>query len=356
MHEKYLSQTFILATKAQGLTSPNPMVGAVIVKNGKIIGQGYHEKFGQNHAEVNAINSAKESCVGATIYVSLEPCGHFGNTPPCVDAIIKSGIAKVVFAISDPNKNSVSDSVKILEDARIKVESGFLESEARKLNEQYFYFHENNKPFVALKFAASLDGKLATKSNDSKWITNEAARSRARELRSFYQAILVGANTVINDNPSLDSRIKNTNDPLRIILDTKLKTDTEAKVYKDKNVLVFCGSIAKKQDLERLKKAKINVIQLNTESIKISELLRELAKLNIISLMVEGGGSVLGSFLEEKSFNRVYAFYAPILVGGESAVSIGGNGFTTIKDSPRLKNTTIDVFDDNYLITGDYIN
>lgn len=353
--KKFMEQALDLAKLGEGWTSPNPMVGAVIVKNGQIIGKGFHEKFGGNHAEVNAIKSAKENCDGAEIYISLEPCSHHGKTPPCIEAIIKAGIKKVVFAAKDPNLSSINKSERILKKAGINVESGVLEATAKKINEQYFYFHENQKPFIALKFASSLDGKLATNTNDSKWITNETARKKARYLRSKYQAILVGAKTVIEDDPHLGSRQKNKKDPLRIILDSTLSTNPKSQVYRDENVIIFCTKQADDQKIKNFEKTGIKVINTHKSKISVEYLVRELKKLNVISVLVEGGGKVLGSFLDSQQFNRVYAFYAPIIVGGDKSTSISGTGFNTIEESPRLKNTQLELLGDNFLLTGDYL-
>ena len=226
--EEYLTIALKLAQKSHNQTYPNPKVGCVIVKGERIIGQGYHKKYGGPHAEIEALNNCKVNPKGATLFVNLEPCSHQGKTPPCADAIIKAGIKKVVACTDDPNSKVNGKGFKKLKAAGIKTEKNLLACEAGKLNEIYFKFIKTKKPFVALKTATTLDGKVATRTGDSKWITNEESRKYARQLRSEYQAILVGINTVLKDNPNLGAQNKK-HDPLRIVLDTHLKKEKEGK-------------------------------------------------------------------------------------------------------------------------------
>lgn len=323
----FLKQTLKLAKKGQGNTFPNPMVGAIIVKNGKVIGKGYHHKAGENHAEIEALLSCKEDPKGATLYLNLEPCTCFGKTPPCTDTIIKTKIKKVICCTLDPNPKVNGTGQKILEKAGIEFKTVFLEQEARKLNEQFFTFHEKNRPFIALKFASSLDGKLATKTGDSKWITNDNARKHARSLRSKYQAVLVGVNTVLKDNPHLGVRVKGKKDPIRIILGRKEQIPANSHVLRDNNFLIVSAK-------------------------KIPDLLSILKEKEIISVLVEGGGQTLGEFIDAKVVDKVYAYHAPILIGGRNAVSIGGVGGETIKESLQLKDVSYNKFGDNLLTTG----
>ena len=310
---KFLKETLKLARKGLGWTNPNPMVGAVIVKDGKIIGKGYHKKFGYPHAEIEALKNCRQNPKGATLYVNLEPCTHFGKTPPCTDAIIKAGIKKVICCTLDPNP-------KVHGKTSLTISVGLLEKEARKLNEAFFTFHEKKRPFIAIKFAASLDGKLATYTGDSKWITNEKARQFARSLRGQYQAVLVGINTVLKDNPHLGNS-------LRIILGLKSQIPKNSQVLGDKNILII-----------------------NPKNIK--DLLEILRKKEIISVLVEGGGKTLGSFIDAKVVDKVYAFHAPIIIGGEKAISIAGSGTPTIQEALYLKNITYKKFGDNILTIG----
>lgn len=348
----FLKKTLQLARKGMGWTQPNPMVGAVLVKNGKIIAKGYHKKVGLPHAEIEAIKNAKTSLKSATLYVNLEPCAHYGRTPPCVDAIIKAGITRMVCSTLDPNPSVHGQGIGRLKKAGISVSVGLLENEAKRLNEAFFTFHEKKRPFIALKFAASLDGKIATYTGDSKWITNEKARTFARSLRSHYQSILVGINTIISDNPHLGVREKGEKDPLRIIFDTTLRIPVDSQVLRDSNVLLVTTKKAKKEKKTQLEKRGISILVFHSEQISLRELVLELGKRNIISILVEGGGEVLGSFVDKKLMDKIYAFHAPIIIGGQKAMTIEGKGADRIQDALRLKHIAFKKFGDNMLTIG----
>ncbi len=349
----FIRETLKLAKKGLGWVNPNPMVGAILVKDGKVIAKGYHKKSGLPHAEIEAIKSCKKSPKGAALYINLEPCTHFGKTPPCVDAIIKAGIGKVVFATLDPNPTVSGKGLAKLEKAGIKTKVGILENEARKLNETFFTIHQKKRPFIAIKFASSLDGKIATSLGDSKWITNGKARQFARELRGAYQAILVGINTVLKDNPNLDVRIKGKKDPLRIILDPTLKIPLKSNVLKDTNILIATTENADQGKKKALEKKGVNFFVFKGKSIPLSDLLDKLGEKEIISILVEGGGKVLGSFVDEKLVDKAYVFHAPIIIGGEKSISaIKGKGAKSIKKSLHLKDLSFKKFDDNLLTIG----
>lgn len=318
--QKFIKETFILAKKGEGWTNPNPMVGAIIARGGKIIGRGYHKGAGKPHAEIEALKSAKADMRGATLFVNLEPCATWGKTPPCVDEIIRSGIKRVVISALDPNPDNLGRGFALLKKTGIDITVGILESEAKELNEQFFTFHEKKRPYIALKFAASLDGKMATKTGDSKWITNEESREYARQLRGKYQAILVGINTILKDDPHLGVRDKTLKDPLRIILGDRTKIPEKSHIFRDPNVLFLSKKNAQ---------------------ITIPELLEELYKRNIVSVLVEGGEKVHRSFIDTKIFDKLYAFYAPILIGNNE----------TINTSMRLKPIDFRHFDNNFLVT-----
>lgn len=338
MDEQFIKEALRLARKGLGRTNPNPMVGAVIVKSGKIIGKGCHRRVGLPHAEIEAIRHARRGLArlkGATLYVNLEPCVHFGKTPPCADEIIKSGIKRVVCTILDPNPLVHGKGVAALNKAGINVSVGIQEKEARQLNEAFFTFHEKNRPFIALKFASSLDGKMTTRSGDSKWITNEKARNYAKKLRNQYQAVLVGINTVLKDDPHLGNS-------LRIILDSTLKIPLKAQVLRDSNVIVATTQNANKQKQRLLQNLSIPVIKFSEKQVPIKKLLRKLYEKEIISLFVEGGATVLKSFIQEKLFDKVYAFYSPILLGEAQ----------TMQAAVQIKNISLRRFDDNILING----
>ncbi len=349
----FLKETLRLARKGMGRTNPNPMVGCVIVKGERIISKGYHKKAGQIHAEIDALNNSKLDTKNATLYVNLEPCSHFGKTPPCVDAIIKAGIARVVCPFNDSNPRVQGNGIKILRDAGIQVVTGLLQEESMELNEAYFSFHLKKRPFIILKFAASLDGKIATRTHDSKWITNEEARRFARILRSNYQAVLAGINTIMTDDPHLDVRIKGKNEPLRIILDSFLKIPLNSNVLKDNNVLIATTIHADKEKKQELIKRNIPIIIFDSEKIPLKELLKELAKKEIISVFVEGGSRVLGSFVDEGLADKVHVFTAPILIGGLEAISaVSGKGAENISDVIKLRRVSHKYFGDNMLTTG----
>ena len=353
MNDKvFMRRAIKLARRAEGWTNPNPLVGAVIVKNGRIVGEGFHQKSGGPHAEVNAIKNAGGQAKNSTIYVSFEPCSHYGKTPPCTEAIIRGGVKKVVFACNDP---APRHSAKILRWAGLKVESGLLENEAKELNRPFLHSQQAKRPYIAVKFASSLDGKLATKTRDSKWITNEKSREFARKLRGKYQAVLVGANTVKSDNPHLGSRDSKLKDPLRIILDSDLSCPIGSQVFRDKNAVVFTTKKAPAQKVAEFEAKSIKVIKLNASKIDLKTVMDELYELNIISVFVEGGGETIGSFFDDKLVERVYAFYAPVLIGGEKAVSITGIGTSKINNSLKLAIVSRKNLGDDMLIVADTI-
>lgn len=357
-----------LAMNGQGYTNPNPLVGAVIVKDEKIIGEGYHEMFGQAHAEVNAVNSSKEDLEGATIYVTLEPCCHYGKTPPCVELIKKRKFKKVVVGALDPNQLVAGKGIKILEDAGIEVKVGVLKEECEKLNEIFNYYIENKRPFVGMKWAMTLDGKIATRDFKSKWITNEKSREFVHELRKKYSSIMVGINTILKDNPDLRCRKKNELDNqlkehrkrnhFRVVIDSKLRIPLNAKVLENQEeskTLIFTTD-RKDEDKElALRERGIEVIEIlsNNSRVDISKVLEVLGEKNIDSVLVEGGGTLNFSFLESEEVNKVYAFIAPKIFGGESALSpVEGIGIREVIESFKLKNIEVKNFDNDVLVEG----
>lgn len=351
--DRYIAQTLRLAKKGLGKTHPNPMVGAVIVKGGKVIGSGYHHRAGKAHAEIEALRSMKVSSKGATLYVNLEPCSHQGKTPSCVEAIIAAGLSRVVCSTLDPNPSVSGGGAARLRQAGISVSVGTLSPEAKVLNEIFFGFHEKQRPFIAIKFAASLDGKIATSSHDSKWITNEKARAAARNLRSQYQAVLVGVNTVIDDDPHLGARQSGKRDPLRIILDSSLRVPLKSQVLRDDNVLIITTHRASRAKQKALADQGIPLFVSDGDQIVLTELMGELARREIISVIVEGGGKVLGSFVDSRLVDKVYAFYGPLIIGGsDSVAAIAGKGASTIRQALKLTNLTYQKLDDSFLISG----
>lgn len=349
----FLKQTLALARRGMGWTNPNPMVGCVIVKNDRIISSGYHKKAGFDHAEINALNTAKNDTKNATLYVNLEPCSHYGRTPPCVNAIIKAGIARVVCPVIDTNPRVQGNGIKILQNAGVKVTTGLLQEEAIKLNEAYFSFHGRKRPFIVLKFAASLDGKIAARSGDSKWITNEKARIFARNLRGEYQSILVGINTILRDDPNLGTNKRGKKDPLRIILDSTLRIPIGSRVLRDNNVLIVTSEKANKSKKDVLLKKGIPLVSCGEERVSLGRLMNELAKREVISVFVEGGGNIHGSFVDGKLVDKVYAFHGPLIIGGKNTVTVvEGEGANTISDAIRLTSIIFRRFDDCSLTIG----
>ncbi|WGS65081.1 bifunctional diaminohydroxyphosphoribosylaminopyrimidine deaminase/5-amino-6-(5-phosphoribosylamino)uracil reductase RibD [Marinitoga aeolica] len=309
-HEYYMKIAINEAKKGIGKVNPNPLVGAVIVKNGKIISKGYHEYYGGRHAEIVAIENAKNKGIdikNSTMYVTLEPCSHYGKTPPCAHRLVKEGFKEVYIGMLDPNPLVNGKGKKILEDASIKVEYGILEDKIKELNEIFITYISKKRPFIALKFAMTLDGYIATKDYDSKWISNEKSRKLVHKFRNYYSSILIGANTLIIDNPKLTCRIKNGRNPIRIILDKN-------GLFENKNLNIF------NEEGKNIIFTEKNIIDIpkNTEIIRetdIFEIINILYNKGIDSILVEGGASILSLFLESKIVDKMHVFYAPKILG-----------------------------------------
>lgn len=359
-HE-YMQQAVSLALKAKGFTSPNPCVGAVVVKNGKIVGKGFHKAAGLDHAEVVAIDDAGPEAKDATIYVTLEPCNHFGKTPPCTHKIINAGIKKVVVGCIDPNPTVCGGGIAYLQGKGITVISGVLEAETTRLIEEFIWYIQNNKkPFVILKCAATLDGRIATATGDSKWITNEKSRRYVHQIRHETDAILVGSGTLHADDPSLTSRIEDTQtkDPVRIILDTHLSIKEDAKVIIQESnaktiVVSGPGSSKEKQALLEAKGIQVIEVSLIDQRLDLNELMIKLGQMSILSLLIEGGSVVAGSALKAGIVNKVVFFMAPKLLGGSDGIPVfEGKGPTKIKDAFELENVNVTQFDNDILVQG----
>ncbi|WP_276787495.1 bifunctional diaminohydroxyphosphoribosylaminopyrimidine deaminase/5-amino-6-(5-phosphoribosylamino)uracil reductase RibD [Bacillus sp. (in: firmicutes)] len=345
MDEYYMNTAIELARRGEGQTQSNPLVGAVVVKNGQIVGMGAHLQYGEAHAEVHAIHMAGRHAKGADLYVTLEPCSHYGKTPPCAELIIKSGIKRVFIAVKDPNPLVAGKGIGMLEAAGIEVKTGLLRQQAEELNKMFLHFMRTGLPYVTLKAAASLDGKTATETGDSKWITSEAARLDAQQYRKSHQSILVGTGTVKADNPSLTCRLPDAvKQPVRVILDTKLTIPETANVLTDgaAPTWIFTAKGADVQKKDRLTALGIKVFPLETDRIHVPEVLSILAENGIMSVYVEGGASVHGSFIKEGCFQELHFYFAPKLIGGTLAPSlISGEGFQSMKDVPHLQFTQI---------------
>lgn len=358
----YMKKAIELAKNGEGFVNPNPLVGCVIVKDDNIIGKGYHEKFGSNHAEINAINSANQSLRDTTLYVNLEPCSHYGKTPPCVDKIIKNNIKRVVISTLDPNPIVCGNGVKKLRDNNIDVTVGILEKEAKQLNEIFFYYIKTKKPLCIVKSAVSLDGKIATKSLESKWISNESSRYLSHKYRNKYQGIMVGINTVLNDNPLLTCRLnqENVSHPVRIIIDTNLKLPLDSKLVKDKTskTIVFtCCEDIEKSSVLRKNNIEVLVSPKKNTMVDLEFVMYKLGELKIDSVLVEGGATLNDSLFRNKLVDKVKLFLSPKIIGGKNAPTfVSGEGINHLSDSTQLVINNITLMDGDILIESDVLN
>lgn len=367
---KYMQQVLKLAAKGKGQVSPNPMVGALVVKSDVVLGRGYHRYDTFDHAEIHALKEAGTLAIGATLYVNLEPCCHQGRTPACTDAILRSGVHKVVAAMTDPNPLVGGKGFHILQVNGVEVVIGTCEKEAMLLNEKFITYITHNRPFVLLKTAMTLDGKIATYTGHSRWITNETSRQASQLLRAEYDAILVGAGTVIADDPELTLRIeaKRHRALIRVVVDGKLNSPLTSKMFTTADfspVLIFAdemaASIAHGGTLAlqaRVKEYEAKGVQVIFDAgidgqISLPAMLKELARRKITSLIVEGGANITGQFLTSKLFDKASFFVAPKLVGGSQALSaVGGEGFSTLDQAIELENIEISRHDQDIEITG----
>lgn len=356
--EKYMRLAMQLAGNAIGRTSPNPLVGAVIVKDNRVVGCGWHRKAGTPHAEVHALNQAGELAQGADVYVTLEPCAHYGKTPPCAKALVEAKVKNVYGGLLDVNPKVAGKGFKILEDAGIHVEYGFLQDELRKQNEVFFKWIEHKKPFVVLKAAMTLDGKIATAIGQSKWITNETSRAYGYKLRDIYDGIMVGINTVIEDNPMLTARVDGGKNPIRIVVDSSLKIDINANVVQDKSAKTIIATTdkANKDKILKLQAQDVDVIVVDkdeNDKVDIEKLLDILGQQNICSILVEGGANLSGSFVAKKLIDKVYFFIAPKIIGGKEAKTpVAGTGILNLQEALALKDIQIEKLEEDILIIG----
>ncbi len=345
---KYMRLALRLAVKANGRTSPNPMVGAVVVKGGKVIGRGWHRRAGEPHAEAIALKKAGKAAKGATLYVTLEPCSHTDKrTPPCAPLVMQSGVRRVVVSMIDPNPRVSGGGIKALRKSGIEVTAGVLAPEARKLNEAFIKHITTGMPFVTLKIAQTLDGKIATSSGESQWITGERAREEGRRLRDINDAILVGINTVLNDDPSLTARIPGGRDPLRVIVDSKLRIPTSVKVLTQRSsakTLVATLSSSPKSKMNKLQKAGAEVLVVRGVQgrVDLRDLMKKLGKKDIMSVLIEGGSEINASALKAGVVDKVVMFIAPLLMTGtDSLCSIGGPSPAKLIEALKLLDVTV---------------
>ena len=357
---KFMERALALASKARGHTSPNPMVGAVIVRDGEIVGEGYHQRAGDAHAEIHALNQSQDLAEGATMYVTLEPCCHWGRTPPCTESLIRAKLANVCVSMKDPNPQVAGKGIRQLEKAGIRVQVGICEVESRQLNEVFIRYITTQCPFVILKSAISLDGKIATASGESQWITSEASRSKGHEVRAQVDAILVGVGTVLQDNPSLTTRLPDrTNaDPIRVIVDSRGRTPLGAKVFNpDSNAgtLIAVTENAPLEKIEVLNAAGADVLIIEEEEgrVCLRALMRELGRKEITSVLIEGGGEVNAAALQAGIVDKLMFFVAPKLIGGHDAPGpIGGTGIARLAEAFELRNVKISQIGSDFLIEG----
>jgi diaminohydroxyphosphoribosylaminopyrimidine deaminase/5-amino-6-(5-phosphoribosylamino)uracil reductase len=355
----YMNLCLKLALKARGKTSPNPLVGALVVKNNRIISSGFHKKAGFLHAETEAIEKAKGKARGATLYVTLEPCTHYGKTPPCVDQIIKSGIKNVVVGMVDPNPVNNGKGVAILRKHNIKVKVGVLEKELAGINRPFIKYITSGLPLVTVKVAQSLDGRIATSRFQSKWITSEQARGFSHALRKYYDAIILGVNTVVRDNPLLKEM------PIKVVVDSSLRIPLEARILSDESkgkVIIACiRSRLKKAEgmgpkINKIKEMNCQILELKEKNgrVDLKQLMRKLADFGIINCLVEGGGELIGSLFDAKLVDKIMFFTAPKIIGGKNAVSsVEGQGRDLIYQAIKLKGLTVKKVGPDFLFEAD---
>lgn len=358
--KSYMKRALKLAKKGAGFVNPNPMVGAVIVKDGVVIGEGYHEKYGGLHAERNALKNCKESPKDATMYVTLEPCCHYGKTPPCTDAIIESGISKVVIGMLDVNPVVAGKGAKILADAGIKVEVGVMGKECKKLNKIFNKYMTTKRPYVIMKYAMTADGKIATANGESKWITGESARKNVHRLRNNLSAIMVGVNTVIADDPSLNCRLDEpSKDPIKIICDSSLRTPLNSVVVKTakKSKTIIATSSEDKRLIEEYRKFGCTVIQIprTKNGIDLNYLMNKLGGMGIDSILLEGGGTLNFSAISSKIVDEIHIHMAPKIFGGNGKSPIEGIGISDINSAFKLKPINCTWYDNDLVIENEVI-
>ncbi|MBI4431562.1 MAG: bifunctional diaminohydroxyphosphoribosylaminopyrimidine deaminase/5-amino-6-(5-phosphoribosylamino)uracil reductase RibD [Candidatus Omnitrophica bacterium] len=360
-HELLMKKALQIAELGRGKVSPNPLVGALLVKNGNIVGRGAHLRFGGVHAEINALHSAGARARGAYLYVTLEPCSSWGKTGPCADAIVRSGVSRVFIGAMDPNPVNHGKGIRILQRAGLKVVHGILADQVLRQNAGFTSLHRKGRPYAILKMAQSLDGKIATSKGESKWITGEKTRAFVHRLRTSVDAILVGTNTILRDNPSLTARfgVSNKMHPARIIMDRKLRMGTSTKVLKANEAPVFYATSSKNVSLastERLaKRAEVIGVREKGRGLDLKQLLKKLGRKGITSILVEGGGELAASFLKEKLVDEVYWCIAPIFVGGRnSKTSVEGRGIARLKHAYRLKDVKIRRIGNDIIVKGKF--
>lgn len=362
--EQFMKRAIELAKLGEGWTAPNPLVGAVVVKNGRVIGEGYHRKYGELHAERNALAACTEDPAGATLYVTLEPCCHYGKTPPCTEIIIEKKIAKVVIGSRDPNPKVAGKGARILREHGIEVVEDYMREACDALNPVFFHYITTKTPYVVLKFAMTLDGKIATRTGASKWITGEAARNHVHQLRGRYAGILTGIGTVLADDPMLNCRIDGAHQPLRIILDSHLRIPMGSRLVrsaKEYPLLIVCNESTRDREegtsrIQKLEEAGAKVWTLPEKNghPDLNVLMQRLGEEKIDSVLIEGGGTVNEAALKAHIVHRVYAYIAPKIFGGEDAKTpVEGSGIRLPQECAKLRLAKITVLLNDMLLEYD---
>ncbi|MCY6355239.1 bifunctional diaminohydroxyphosphoribosylaminopyrimidine deaminase/5-amino-6-(5-phosphoribosylamino)uracil reductase RibD [Clostridium sp. ZS2-4] len=364
MDQEYMRRAIELAKKGEGYTKPNPLVGAVIVKDNKVIAEGYHQFYGGPHAEINAFRNALEDVKGGKMYVTLEPCSHYGKTPPCALAIVESGIKEVVIGMKDPNPLVAGRGIRIMEEAGIKVTCGVLEDEVKELNEIFIKYITKKLPFVIMKTAMTLDGKIAAHTGDSKWITNELSRQYVHRIRNKVSAIMVGIGTVLEDDPMLTTRLEDKEgaDPIRVIVDSRGRIPLESKVLNIDSEVKTIIAVTEKASKEKIREienkgAEVLIIPERNDKVDLKYLMKELGERDIDSILLEGGSTLNYSALNEGIVDKVISFIAPKIIGGEKAKTpVGGEGREYMKDAIALENIKVSRFGEDVVIEGSIKN
>ncbi|MEK6246836.1 MAG: bifunctional diaminohydroxyphosphoribosylaminopyrimidine deaminase/5-amino-6-(5-phosphoribosylamino)uracil reductase RibD, partial [Planctomycetales bacterium] len=354
--ERFMKQALDLAAKGQGRVEPNPMVGCVVVRGDRQIGEGFHSAFGRPHAEVEAISDGGQDTVGATMYVTLEPCCHQGKTPPCTAAILAAGIARIVVATSDPYHCVDGGGIAALKDAGVEVVTGVLETAARDLNAPYFKRIDTSKPWIIAKWAMTLDGKIATHAGHSRWISGAESRIRVHQLRGRVDAIMVGRGSAVADDPLLTARPPGPRTATRIVLDSKatLSLDSQlVRTARETPVLIASGPDAPAGTVEQLTASGCEVLCLKGDrEQRLDALLLELASRHMTNVLVEGGGALLGSLSDARQIDEVHAFIAPIFVGGDGQTPVGGDGVGQISEAWKLNDPQSEILGQDVYVRG----
>ena len=356
LDSKFMRLAISLAKKGKGRVSPNPMVGSVIVKNGRIVGRGYHGYFGGPHAEINALSMAGKQAVGSTLYVTLEPCNHFGKTPPCTRAIIRAGVKRVVAATLDPNEKMRGKGLKVLSRHSVQVSQGVLKKEASQINAEYLNSHRRARPRVIVKAAMSVDGKIATRTGDSKWISSKVARKSVHRLRSTVDAIIVGKETIVRDNPRLTSHGMGRN-PVRVVLDSNLRVPLGSRVFDGTApTIVFFRRVTSRARLDAFRKQRVMTVRLSHGSgaLDFKEVIKTLRDFSLHKILVEGGGETIASALSSGLATDLVFFIAPTIIGGKDAKTpVEGHGVVAVKNGIRLRRMKVTKLGPDFQLTAE---